>query len=157
MLGSVDRIPLMTVNAGPKDPNWLDRVKEEYIALMEYIKMNKKEETDWFKISSDKEGKKWKGTCWLVYEMVKYEFDLEFEIPATYPLAPIQMCLPELDGKTEKMYHGGKICLDIHFAPLWAKNVPKFGIAHSLAAALGPWLAVEIPDMIRQGTVKAKN
>ena len=43
------------------------------------------------------------------------------------------------------MYRGGKICLDIHFAPLWQKNTPKFGISHALAIALGPWLAVEIP------------
>lgn len=41
------------------------------------------------------------------------------KIPATYPLTPIELALPELDGKTEKMYRGGKICLDIHFAPLW--------------------------------------
>ena len=46
------------------------------------------------------------------------------------------MELPELDGKTHKMYRGGKICLDIHFAPLWQKNTPKFGIAHALAAGV---------------------
>lgn len=28
---------------------------------------------------------------------------------------------------------GGKICLTDHFKPLWARNVPKFGIAHALA------------------------
>jgi hypothetical protein len=33
-------------------------------------------------------------------------------------------------------FRGGKICLDIHFSPLWAKNVPKFGIAHALALAV---------------------
>ena len=50
-------------------------------------------------------------------------------------------------------YRGGKICLDIHFAPLWRPkaveprlrasqlpfarrtNVPKFGIAHALSLA----------------------
>lgn len=48
-------------------------------------------------------------------------------------MTPIELELPELDGKTAKMYRGGKICLDIHFAPLWGKNTPKFGIAHSLA------------------------
>ena len=30
-------------------------------------------------------------------------------------------------------FSGGKICLTIHFNPLWAKNVPRFGIAHALA------------------------
>jgi hypothetical protein len=28
---------------------------------------------------------------------------------------------------------GGKICLTVHFKPLWARNVPHFGIAHALA------------------------
>jgi ufm1-conjugating enzyme 1 len=41
--------------------------------------------------------------------------------------------LPELEGKTLKMYRGGKICLSIHFKPLWARNAPHFGIAHALA------------------------
>jgi ufm1-conjugating enzyme 1 len=31
---------------------------------------------------------------------------------------------------------GGKICIDVHFAPLWQKNAPKFGIAHALAIAV---------------------
>ena len=35
-------------------------------------------------------------------------------------------------------YRGGKICLTDHFKPLWARNVPKFGIAHCMA--LGVWL-----------------
>ena len=69
-------------------------------------------------------------------------------------MSPIEIELPELDGKTSKMYRGGKICIDIHFAPLWAKNTPKFGIAHTLAIAviflikLGPWLVVEIPMLL---------
>lgn len=62
---------------------------------------------------------RWTGKCWYIYNFVRYEFDLQFEIPATYPSTPIEMELPELDGKTHKMYRGGKICLDIHFAPLW--------------------------------------
>lgn len=62
--------------------------------------------------------------------------------------------LPELDGKTAKMYRGGKICLTDHFKPLWTRNVPKFGIAHAMALGLGPWLAVEIPDLISKGLVK---
>jgi ufm1-conjugating enzyme 1 len=63
-------------------------------------------------------------------------------------MTPIEMVLPELDGKTHKMYRGGKICLDIHFTPLWAKNTPRFGIAHALSLALGPWLAIEVPVLI---------
>ncbi len=51
-------------------------------------------------------------------------------------MTPIELELPELDGMTQKMYRGGKICLDIHFSPLWQKNTPKFGIAHALAIAV---------------------
>lgn len=51
----------------------------------------------------------------------------------TYPTTAPEIALPELDGKTAKMYRGGKICLTDHFKPLWARNVPKFGIAHAMA------------------------
>ena len=97
---------------------------------------------------------RWHGKCWYIHEYVKFEFDLQFEIPATYPATPIEMELPQLDGKTHKMYRGGKICLDIHFAPLWQKYQPKLGIAHALATALGPWLAAEIPVLADQGIIK---
>ena len=156
MESTLDKIPLLNTNAGPKDKNWISRLKEEYISLIQYIELNKKDDNEWFQIESDPSGIKWKGKCWTMYEMTKYEFTLEFEIPASYPLTPIELALPELDGKTEKMYRGGKICLDIHFAPLWQKNTPKFGIAHALAYGLGPWMAVEIPDMIVQGRILEK-
>lgn len=57
----------------------------------------------------------------------------QFQIPITYPTTAPEIALPELDGKTAKMYRGGKICLTDHFKPLWARNVPKFGIAHAMA------------------------
>lgn len=56
-----------------------------------------------------------------------------FQIPVTFPSTAPEIALPELDGKTAKMYRGGKICLSDHFKPLWARNVPKFGISHALA------------------------
>ena len=46
------------------------------------------------------------------------------------------------------MYRGGKICLSAHFKPLWARNVPHFGIAHALILGLAPWLAAEIPHLV---------
>ena len=79
---------------------------------------------------------------------LKYEFDVEFDIPVTYPTTSPEIALPELDGKTAKvnrlylnaefqietlltscsqMYRGGKICLTDHFKPLWGRNAPKFG------------------------------
>ena len=123
---------------------------------------------------------------WTFHDSIKYEFDLEFDIPVSYPSVAPELALPELDGKTEKMYRGGKaraaataaaaaaatraprcprtpgspppppaqICLDSHFRPLWARNVPHFGIAHAMALGMGPWLAVEIPDLIAKGHLK---
>jgi len=95
----------------------------------------------------------WNGTCWTVYEMKKYSFKVRFEIPATYPVTPIEIELPELDGKTDKMYRGGKICMDLHFAPLWRSNSPKYGIVHALCLALGPWLAAEVPSLVASGAL----
>jgi len=80
--------------------------------------------------------------------MQKYEFQFNFEIPITYPVTPFEIVLPELDGKTVKMYRGGKICLSAHFKPLWSKNVPRFGVAHALALGLAPWLAAEVPNLV---------
>lgn len=79
-----------------------------------------------------------------------------FQIPITYPATAPEIAIPELDGKTAKMYRGGKICLTDHFKPLWARNVPKFGIAHAMALGLAPWLAVEIPDLIEKGVISYK-
>lgn len=73
---TVMKIPLLTINAGPRfienydfwpeiliknirDANWIDRLKEEYIALIKYIELNKAEDNDWFKIESNKEGTKY--------------------------------------------------------------------------------------------------
>ena len=149
----VRRIPLLSVNAGPKDSKWPERQKEEFVALVEYMKIIKEDDNDWFFIEPNEDCTKWKGKCWYFYNYQKYEFTLQFEIPATYPATPIELELPELDGKTPKMYRGGKICLDIHFAPLWSKMSPKYGIAHALALALGPWLAAEIPYLVEEGII----
>lgn len=118
MESASERIPLLSVNAGPRDANWPERLREEYAALIRYIEMSQAEDNEWFLIEPDDSGIHWKGKCWYIYELIRYEFDLEFEIPATYPATPIELVLPELDGKTSKMYRGGKICLDIHFSPL---------------------------------------
>ncbi len=59
------------------------------------------------------QGTSWSGKVWYVYEMKKYEFDLKFDIPVGYPASSPELALPELDGKTAKMYRGGKICLTV--------------------------------------------
>jgi hypothetical protein len=63
--------------------------------------------------SSVSQGTVWTGKVWYVYEMNKYEFDLSFDIPISYPATSPELALPELDGKTAKMYRGGKICLTV--------------------------------------------
>lgn len=154
---SLSAIPLMKTNAGPRDKEaWVQRLKEEYKGLIAYVEMNKASDSDWFRLESNKEGTRWFGKCWHVQDLLKYEFDVEFDIPVTYPSTAPEIALPELDGKTAKMYRGGKICMTDHFKPLWSRNAPKFGIAHAMALGLGPWLAVEIPEMIQRGVVTYK-
>lgn len=90
--------------------------------MIKYIQLNKQTDSDWFTVKSNKDGTHWSGKCWYVHELIKYEFDWQFDIPATYPTTAPEIEIPELDGKTAKMYRGGKICLTVHFKPLWAKN-----------------------------------
>ncbi|CAN6583633.1 unnamed protein product [Malus baccata var. baccata] len=61
-------------------------------------------------------GTRWTGKCWYVYNLLKYKFDLQFNIPITYPATAPKLELPQLVGKTQKMYRGG-ICLTVHFKP----------------------------------------
>lgn len=157
MKKTLGAIPLCKVKAGPRDGDaWKARLTEELKGLIMYVKKNKEDDNDWFKLESNPEGTRWFGTCWTFIEGLKYEFDVEFDIPVTYPTTNPEIALPELDGKTSKMYRGGKICLTDHFKPLWARNVPKFGIAHAMALGLAPWLAVEIPDLLAKGAIAHK-
>ncbi|EPY89000.1 ubiquitin-specific protease 21 isoform a-like protein [Camelus ferus] len=130
----VSEIPVLKTNAGPRDRElWVQRLKEEYQSLIRYVENNKNADNDWFRLESNKEGTRWFGKCWYIHDLLKYEFDIEFDIPITYPTTAPEIAVPELDGKTAKMYRGGKICLTDHFKPLWARNVPKFGLAHLMA------------------------
>ncbi|KAG8386999.1 hypothetical protein BUALT_Bualt03G0206900 [Buddleja alternifolia] len=150
---TLTQIPLLTVKAGPRDGGaWTQRLKEEYRSLIAYTSMNKSNDNDWFRITAaNPEGTRWTGKCWYIHNLLKYEFDLQFDIPVTYPSTAPEIELPQLDGKTQKMYRGGKICLTVHFKPLWAKNCPRFGIAHALCLGLAPWLAAEIPVLVDSG------
>ncbi|KAK2083828.1 Ubiquitin-fold modifier-conjugating enzyme 1 [Saguinus oedipus] len=124
----MSEIPVLKTNAGPRD----------------------------WELWSNKEGTQWFGKCWYIHDLLKHEFDIKFDIPITYPTTAPEIAVPELDGKTAKMYRGGKICLTDHFKPLWARNVPKFELAHLMALGLGPWLAVEIPDLIQKVSSNTK-
>lgn len=37
---TLQKIPLLTVRAGPRDADWLERLKEELMALIQYVEMN---------------------------------------------------------------------------------------------------------------------
>ena len=50
------------------------------------------------------------------------------------------------------MYRGGKICLDAHFRPLWARNVPHFGVAHAMALGVRAPHAAPPPSLARDAT-----
>mmetsp|Transcript_5699 Transcript_5699/g.16273 ORF Transcript_5699/g.16273 Transcript_5699/m.16273 type:complete len:166 (-) Transcript_5699:2398-2895(-) len=155
---AVQKIPLLSVAAGPREKEeWGKRLREELQALIKYIQINKASDSDWFTITSSKDGVHWSGKCWYVHELLKYEFDFEFDIPATYPVTAPEICIPELDGKTAKMYRGGKICLTVHFKPLWAKNSPHFGLAHALCLGLAPWLAAEVPHLVDTAGLQPKS
>lgn len=58
--GILEKLPVLKTNAGPKDgEKWKERLKEEYKVLIEYIKQNKVQDNEWFKIESNKEGTKY--------------------------------------------------------------------------------------------------
>lgn len=101
---ALTQIPLLATRAGPRDgAAWTQRLKEEYRALIAYTGMNKANDNDWFRISAaNPEGTRWTGRCWYVHNLRRYEFDVQFDIPVTYPATAPEIELPQLDGKTQK-------------------------------------------------------
>merc|ERR1712137_818448 len=80
------KLPLLTVKAGPRDgKGWEDRCKEELMALIQYQKVNKENGNDWFTLTPNRTCTRWTGKVWYVHNLLKYEFDIEFDIPVTYP------------------------------------------------------------------------
>lgn len=45
---------------------------------------NKEADLDWFRLESNKEGTKWFGKCWYIHNLLKYEFDVEFDVSLSY-------------------------------------------------------------------------
>lgn len=100
---TLSSIPLLQTRAGPRDKDiWVQRLKEEYLALikvkihywikilkqfnqilslmLQYVQNNKENGSDWFHLESNKEGTKWFGKCWYMHNLLKYEFDVEFDV-----------------------------------------------------------------------------
>lgn len=76
----LENIPSLKTKAGPKDVNWPERLKEEYVALITYMESLKEDDNEWLRIESNADGTKWNGKCWFYYNYQKYEFDLQFEV-----------------------------------------------------------------------------
>jgi ufm1-conjugating enzyme 1 len=76
----LENIPLLKTKAGPKDSNWTERLKEEYVALIAYMESLKEDDNEWLRIESNADGTKWHGKCWFYHNYQKYEFDLQFEV-----------------------------------------------------------------------------
>mmetsp|Transcript_25587 Transcript_25587/g.55512 ORF Transcript_25587/g.55512 Transcript_25587/m.55512 type:complete len:88 (-) Transcript_25587:1083-1346(-) len=54
---TVGAIPLCKTRAGPRDgEKWKQRFKEELESLIQYVKINKENDNDWFSIRSDTSG-----------------------------------------------------------------------------------------------------
>merc|ERR1711957_943377 len=152
---TLKKMPLLKVNAGPRDApdKWNERLKEEIAASIAYVNVCTETDNQWFHLEPSEDGLRWWGKVWIYHNMLKYEFDIEFDIPVTYPATSPELALPELDGTTAKMYRGGKICLTDHFNPLRARNTPRFGIAHAMCLGMAPWLAAEVPCLVVIGKI----
>ena len=46
----------------------------------QYVQKNKESDNDWFRLESNKEGTRWFGKCWYIHELLKYEFEVEFDV-----------------------------------------------------------------------------
>lgn len=52
----------------------------KFVFNFQYVQNNKESGTDWFRLESNKEGTKWFGKCWYMHNLLKYEFDVEFDV-----------------------------------------------------------------------------
>lgn len=44
------------------------------------MKSNKEADNDWFRLESNTEGTRWWGKAWTIQDMLRYEFDIEFDV-----------------------------------------------------------------------------
>ncbi len=88
------------VGWGLRGPAPLHRVP----AAPQYVKKNKEDDNDWFKLESNADGTRWFGTCWTFLDGLRYEFDVEFDVRTasargatprhTYTLIHLYCCRP---------------------------------------------------------------
>ena len=46
----------------------------------QYVSQNKDSDNDWFRLESNKDGTRWFGKCWYIHNLLKYEFNVEFDV-----------------------------------------------------------------------------
>lgn len=51
-----------------------------FYLFFQYVKNNKESDNDWFRLESNKEGTRWFGKCWYIHNLLKYEFEIEFDV-----------------------------------------------------------------------------
>lgn len=51
---------------------------------LQYVENNKKNDNDWFRLESNKEGTRWFGNVWFVHNLLKYEFAVEFDVSSSF-------------------------------------------------------------------------
>ena len=52
---------------------------------MQYVEINKENDRDFCEISCNDTGTRWEGKAWFVYKLLRYEFDLQFEVRFQLP------------------------------------------------------------------------
>jgi len=52
--------------------------------MWKYVENNKAADIDWFRLESNREGTRWFGKCWYIHELLKYEFDVEFDVSSLH-------------------------------------------------------------------------
>jgi len=52
------------------------------LLFLQYVQNNKSADNDWFRLESNKEGTRWFGKCWHIHNLLKYEFEVEFDVSA---------------------------------------------------------------------------
>ena len=48
--------------------------------LPQSVGQNKEADNDWFRLESNKDGTRWFGKCWYMHNLLKYEFNVEFDV-----------------------------------------------------------------------------
>ena len=61
-------------------------------SILQYVQANKEQDNDWFRLESNKEGTRWFGKCWYIHELLKYEFDVEFDVSCVDASILYQLC-----------------------------------------------------------------